>query len=197
MQNESIYYNVDALQEALQKRRQITFKYFQYNTKKGYLYRHEGSLYTENPVCLIYSNEYYYLVTYSESEKKLKHYRVDRMDCIEVLKEPIVRNKIITEFDAVEYSKRAFSMYGGEEVAVSLLIKEDIAAAVIDRFGKDVVISPVEDDKYDARVRVVIMKTVTFYGWLAQFGTKVKIVKPESLAVEYREFLEEICGVYG
>jgi predicted DNA-binding transcriptional regulator YafY len=195
MQNESIYYNVDAIQEALRKKRRISFKYFQYNSRKERVYRHEELLYVENPVCLIYSSEYYYLVAYNDEQEFFKRYRLDRMTDINVLEDRIAQNTAISEFDASEFNMHSFGMFSGDKVSVDLLVDVSIIGAIIDRFSQDVRMKPVDDGC--ARVHVTVLKSEVFFGWLAQFGTLVKIEKPESLAREYKEFLEGICGGYG
>ena len=194
MQNESIYYNVDAIQDAIRKRRRIGFRYFEYNINKERSFRHEGAEYVENPVSLIYSNDYYYLIAYSGSHKDFVRYRLDRMMYIKVLDEPITRNDAISAFDVVEFGMHSFGMFGGEKVAVDLLIEKGIVGAVIDRFGKDVQMKPVDENH--ARVHVTVLKSVVFFGWLAQFGTQIKVERPVSVAREYREFLERICAEY-
>ena len=66
--------------------------------------------------------------------------------------------------------------------------------AVIDRFGKDEESMPAEEGK--ARVYAVVMKSPVLFGWLAQFGGRVRIEKPTALAQEYRAYLEDIVAAY-
>ena len=91
-QNESVFHNVDRIQEALARRRKITFLYFQYDAAKKKVLQHDGAFYTETPVQLIYADGFYYLVAYNEKHGALAHYRVDRMDKIEVTDQPACRN---------------------------------------------------------------------------------------------------------
>ena len=111
--NEQIYYNVDKIHEAIALNRQIAFKYFSLNTDKQKLYRKNGEKYTETPVSLTWDDENYYLITYKEKYQNYAHYRVDKMDSIEITKEPRLMPK--NDFDVSSYSKSVFSMFGGEE----------------------------------------------------------------------------------
>ncbi len=43
-------------------------------------------------------------------------------------------------FDISEYTNKVLNMFGGEEVLVQLQFDDSLVNAVIDRFGKDVVI---------------------------------------------------------
>ena len=77
--NESIYYTIDVLHEAINANRQIRFHYYRWNTKKKMELRKNGAYYRVSPWSLMWDNEYYYLVAYDPEERMIKHYRVDKM----------------------------------------------------------------------------------------------------------------------
>lgn len=60
--NESIYYNVDNIHNAIAKNSKITFQYFQWNVKKEMELRKNGALYEVSPWALSWNDENYYLV---------------------------------------------------------------------------------------------------------------------------------------
>ncbi|MDR1184880.1 MAG: WYL domain-containing protein [Coriobacteriales bacterium] len=194
IQNESIYYNLDALQRALAKRHKVAFHYFDYDFNKRGVLRKAGKLYHASPVGLVYVEENYYLVVYYERHDTLVHYRVDRMRDIEVLNERAVRVPAERNFDIAEYAHRSFKMFNGEAVRAELRIGRSLISPFIDRFGKGVVFVPQDDET--ALVIVTVAKSSTFFGWLAQFSDQIKIEKPASLADEYKEYLRGILTVY-
>lgn len=194
-QNESVFNNVDRIQEALAKRRRVSFFYFKYDAAKEKTLQHGGERYAETPVQLVYSDGCYYLVAFNEKHDDFVNYRVDRMDEIEVLDEPAQRNERIANFDPQKLEDRAFGMYSGKPVSAELLVEEEAMSAVIDRFGKDVQSVPTGEGC--ARVSAVVMKSPVFFGWLAQFGDRVRIEKPKSLACEHRDYLARIVEAYG
>ena len=194
MQNESVFHSVDRIQEAIAQKRQISFVYFKYDAAKEKVLQHGGERYVETPVQLVYAEGYYYLVVFNEKHDDFANYRVDRMDRIEVLDEPALKNERIATFDARELESRAFGMYSGEPVAATLLVDEEVMGAVIDRFGKDVESVPTGEKQ--ARVYATVMKSPVLFGWLAQFGGRVRIEKPTALAQEYRAYLEDIVAAY-
>ena len=104
-QNESVFHNVDRIQEALARRRKITFLYFQYDAAKKKILQHDGAFYTETPVQLIYADGFYYLVAYNEKHGALAHYRVDRMDKIEVTDQPACRNELRRRLRRARFGK--------------------------------------------------------------------------------------------
>lgn len=194
MQNESIYYNVDAIQTAIRDRRRVRFKYFEYNLEKKRSFRHEGNWYIENPGWLIYTDEYYYFISYNDTHQDFVRYRLDRMVNIEVLDEPTTKNDAISAFNPGEFSARSFGMFGGEKIAVDLIVDKSIVGAIIDRFGKEVLLTPIDENR--ARVHVIVLKSSVFFGWLAQFGSLLTIEAPRELALEYKKHLATICENY-
>lgn len=195
MQNESVYYNLDGIQEAIAKHSKIGFRYFKHDLALRKVYRHEGKSYIETPVQLVYSDGYYYLITFNEDHDDFVRYRVDRMSHIQVLEIPGARNERIANFDVEKFALQAFGMFGGDEVKVTLEFEADAIDQIIDRFGtRDILIVPQPDGTGHATVTV--RKSAVFFGWLASFGTRARIVAPTSLAQEYRDYLHEVVESY-
>ena len=65
--NESIYYTVDAIHNAISENKKIKFQYYQWNVKKEMELRHNGAWYHISPWGLSWYNENYYLVGYDLS----------------------------------------------------------------------------------------------------------------------------------
>ena len=189
-QNESIYYNVDALHTAIIERRKVSFKYFDYNAKKERVFRKDEGNYVADPLGLSWNDENYYLITYSEKFDSYVHYRVDRMSGIAVLGEPRGEGAKTESFDIVEYCKRVFNMFGGDDVRVELTVDNSLINPMIDRFGKDVILYP----KTGGEVRIIANATrsSTFFAWLTQFGSKIRVDAPDDLRKEFIEYLREI-----
>lgn len=58
-ENESIYYNVDTIHNAVQKKQQITFQYFEYTPKKEKVLKHDGYKYRFSPYAMIWNRDCY------------------------------------------------------------------------------------------------------------------------------------------
>lgn len=193
--NESVYYNVDAIQRAFTQKRQVQFRYLSYNENKERILRREGKLYTRTPVQLIYLDDSYYLVVWSDKHQGLANFRLDRMVDIEVSDLPIAKNPAIAGFDVGEYLQSSFDMYRGAEVKATLRVKKDSINPIIDRFGKNVDLAPYSDD--EVRVRATVMDSPTFFGWLTTLGSSVIIEQPASLRKSYLTYLQRITESYG
>ena len=73
--NESVYYNVDTINDAITQNRKVSFFYFDYDVNKNKIYRKEKTRYVVNPISLVFSEDNYYLVVYNSKYKKFNNYR--------------------------------------------------------------------------------------------------------------------------
>ncbi len=192
--NESIYYNVDRLYTAISKDKKVSFTYFDYNIKKERVYRKDGRTYLENPYALSWDDENYYLVSFSEKHNGFCHYRVDRMTNIEIVCQPRVKLPENEGFDIGEYSKKIFNMYPGEQKILKIKFENSLINTVIDRFGKDVLLEKTDEHHFSVRMNVDVSST--FFAWLALFGTRVRIISPDSVIEKYKNYMQEIWQQY-
>ncbi|MGN0677502.1 MAG: helix-turn-helix transcriptional regulator [Ruminococcus sp.] len=186
--NERIYMNVDAIHRAIAERKKISFKYFDYDLNKKKCYR--KGIRTCSPYALTWDDERYYLVAHYEKYDSISNFRVDRMESVEVMDEPA--QEYPEGFNLPAYLNSTFSMFSGEAEDVKLRFEKSLINAVIDRFGKNVSISPDGDEHFTVRVQIKTEHPEPFFGWLFQFGTKVKIVEPCELKEKYLEMLKEV-----
>ena len=180
--NESIYYSVDALNSAITKNHQVTFQYFNWNEKKEMELRHGGKTYQISPWAMTWDDENYYLIGYDSAEDKIKHFRVDKMLHLAETTEKREGRKCFQGFDLASYSRKSFGMFSGEEQLVKLLVKNEMAGVIIDRFGMDVTFH--KKDKSSSYVMVSVAVSNAFYGWIFGLGGGVKIAGPASVVKE-------------
>lgn len=192
--NESIYYNVDSIHNAITENKKIMFQYFQWNLKKEMELRHNGEMYHISPWGLSWNDENYYLVGYDSEDQMIKHYRVDKMLKIRMSDEPREGKKYFEKFDIGTYSRKNFSMFGGKEERVKLLMDNQMAGVVIDRFGKDVSMVPVDDNHFSISVDVVVSQQ--FFGWVFALGKGVKIIGPESVVQQVNQEIKRLVEQY-
>lgn len=192
--NESIYYNVDALHSAIAANKQIRFQYFQWNVKKEMELRKGGAYYQVSPWALSWDNENYYLVAYDSQEEKIKHYRVDKMLKISQTGEAREGQKSFKRFDTAIYAKKMFSMYGGEYETVKIECENNLAGAIIDRFGKDVSMRKIDEEHFAVNVNVAVSNQ--FLHWVMALGTGAKIVGPTHVVEAAKEEINRLAEQY-
>ncbi len=186
--NETIYYGVDKLHQAISAGKVITFKYFDYNIKKEKVFRQEGRRYTVTPFGLIWNNENYYLAAFDHNSGQLRHYRVDKMSEIVLTSLPRQGVREQANFRLADYAQKHFGMYRGEEVRVTLRGEERMVGVVLDRFGQDVMLIPDGEDHFTVTLPVVI--SPQFFGWLFGLDGGVELIRPASAVEAYRQHLE-------
>ena len=189
--NESIYYNVDTIQEAIGENRQITFRYFDWGLDGKRRYRDKE--YIASPYGLCQDNENCYLLALSE-RYGITSYRVDRMSDIVLLKEPRVPCPELTGKNLQEHAGRLFQMYAGEATDVKLRFHRSLVNAVIDRFGTGTMLIPDGEDHFVFTVKVAV--SPMFLSWLIGFGAKAKVIYPDSVAEKCRQLCLEAMSQY-
>lgn len=192
--NENIYYNVDQIHEAIGKECQIEFQYFQWNIHKEMTLRKNGAFYQVSPWALMWDDENYYLVAYDDQEKKIKHYRVDKMLHVSVIEKRRQGEEDFKEFDMPHYTKSLFGMFGGKETQVTLMAENEKIGILIDRFGKDIPISKVDDQHVKTTVNVAISNQ--FLGWIMSLGDGIQVLGPESVVAFMKEEIQRLYNLY-
>ena len=187
-QNETIYYAVDAIHTAIASDRQIRFRYWQYNVDKKPEFRHGGKSYRVSPYALIWDNENYYLLAYEPESGICKHYRVDKMSHIAMLDLKRTGKEVFGLLDLSVYTKRTFSMFSGEEQVVTLRCDNSMIGVIIDRFGRSVAVTKLDDAHFQIRVKIAV--SPQFFGWLSSLEGKVVPTAQDALREEYRAYLQ-------
>jgi predicted DNA-binding transcriptional regulator YafY len=189
--NETIYYNVDAIQEAISQNRQITFRYFDWDFGGKRKYR--DKTYKASPYGLCQDNENCYLLAWSE-RYGVTHYRVDRMDKITVTDEKRIPCPELTGKALNEHAERHFQMFSGEQTNVKLRFHRSLLNVVIDRFGKDTMLIPDGEDHFVFTVQVAV--SPMFLSWVIGFGSKAKVLFPQSVAEACKQLCLETLSQY-
>ena len=187
--NESIYFNVDMIHTAIAENKQIRFKYFSYTPKKEIEFKRDGEFYYVSPWSLIWSDENYYLIAFDSSDKKIKHFRVDKMNKMSVVEEKREGAKQFSQINMDEYAGQTFGMYSGDVVRVKMEFDNELAGVVIDRFGKDVNIIKNGSKKFVVSENVRVSNQ--FFGWIFGLGSGAKIIGPQSVVDSFNDELKK------
>ncbi|MCR5738218.1 MAG: WYL domain-containing protein [Lachnospiraceae bacterium] len=187
--NESIYYFVDDVHRAIADNKQIRFEYMKWNKAKKLVPRREQP-YTVSPWALTWDDENYYLIAYDMDEQKIKHFRVDKLKSIEVLKQKRAGKEAFEDFNLAKYSKMNFGMFHGEETNVKIGFKNEMAGVFIDRFGRDIIIHDSKQEGW-SEINVDVAVSDQFFGWIFALGPDVKLLGPENVVELFKEEIQE------
>ena len=189
--NETIYYNVDAIQEAIAQNRQITFRYFDWDFGGKRKYREKE--YLASPYGLCQDNENCYLLAFS-GRHGITSYRVDRMSDIQLTEEKRIPCPELTGKALHDHANRLFQMYSGDALDVKMRFHRSLLNVVIDRFGKDTMLIPDGEDWFVFTVKIAI--SPMFLSWVLGFGAKAKILYPQSVIAACKDLCREAMSQY-
>ena len=180
--NETIYYSVDTIQEAIAENRQIRFRYFDWGIDGKRRYREKD--YHASPYGLCQDNENCYLLAHSPRHG-ITSYRVDRMSDIQMMEEKRTPCPELTGKALMEHANQLFQMFAGDAVDVKMRFHRDLANAVIDKFGRNTMLIPDGADHFVFTVKVAV--SPMFLSWVIGFGKMARILYPASVVAQCRQ----------
>ena len=192
--NESIYYFVDDIHRAIAENKQIRFEYMKWNIEKK-MERHRDKPHIVSPWAMTWDDENYYLIAYDKEADCIKHFRVDKIKNIQVLKDKRTGLDKFKAFNLAKYSNMSFGMFGGEPTRVKIAFADEMVGIFIDRFGKDINIHP-SSKKGWSEIDVEVALSDIFLGWIFALGSKVKILGPDEVVDRFKREIKERAKIY-
>ena len=192
--NEGIYYAVNEIVTAITERKKIIFLYFDYNHKHERVYRRDGHHYVVSPFATVFADGHYYLLIYDKRYNKMVHYRIDRMERVEIIDEEADLPPKELAFDIATHKKQLFGMFSGETTAVTVEMKKHLMDAVFDLFGEKTKIHPCGEDRI--RFTVGVQVSDLFFGWCCSFGDSLKLLGPASTVEQFSAYTKTLSHLY-
>ncbi|MGI6211970.1 MAG: helix-turn-helix transcriptional regulator [Anaerovoracaceae bacterium] len=188
--NQSTFYNIEMISEAVDRKLQIHYNYNKYGTDRKL---HRSSEQYVSPYQLILHNQRYYLMAYSEYWGNMVYHRLDRITNMQITDQPAwPLNKVPgfeTGIDFREISSRRPYMYSDKPQAVEFLADSGIVDQIIDWFGRDIQIEELPDNPEKVRVTLLV-STIAMEHWAVQYLDHVEVTKPAALRDRIRESLK-------
>ena len=189
--NETIYYNVDTIQEAIAENKQISFRYFDWGMDGKRVYRSRD--YEASPYGLCQDNENCYLMALSPRHG-ITSYRVDRMSDIRMGKQDRIPCPELTGKALLQHANQLFQMFAGDAVPVKMRFHKELTNVVIDRFGRDTMLIPDGEDYFNFTVKVAV--SPMFLSWVIGFGSMAKILYPQSVIDQCKQLCQKAMSQY-
>ena len=190
-ENELTILIIDAINEAINQKKQIRFQYFHYNEKKKRIPKWDGYWYHISPHRLVWNGDYYYVLGYNEKYDSPSSYRIDRIigppEIMETDAMPMPKG-----FNIDRYINSMFRMYSAsaDRTPVELICENDLMDAMIDRFGQSVKTRKVDESHFETDVTVAVNSV--FFSWIFGFGGKVIISGPANVKEEYKQMVQKV-----
>lgn len=187
--NDSVYYSVDSLHNAIQNKKKVSFKYIEIAPNKVKKEKQDGKIYIFSPYALVWNDDFYYAIGYYEgvNHNDIVKFRVDRMKSLNIIDEKAIEQP--DDFLVENYFSQIFSMYDGPECDVEILCENELMKYVVDRFGEIVNTEIVDDKHFIAKAQVSL--SPTFYAWIFSFSGRMKINAPQEAIEGFEQILKQ------
>lgn len=199
--NKQIFLNIELLDEAISKKRKVTFRYLEYGTDKKQRprKRSDGSEeYTVSPYQMAAKEGKYYLICNFDKYNDISNYRLDRIQDLYILDESAKPFETLEwangrSLDLAEYMKEHVYMYSSGNTRAKLRISRAMISNVIDLFGKEVAFSDEDETGVTVSVYANEMSVEQF---AKSFAPDVVVLEPINLAAQIKDCLERTIILY-
>ena len=113
---------------------------------------------------------------------------------LEILEDAREGKEAFREFNIARYTNTLFGMYAGDETKVTLEATNNMIGVLIDRFGKDIIIAPVDEEHF--RTTVTVAVSSHFFGWIMSLGGDIRIVGPDKVVGQMADLLQQLSEQY-
>lgn len=192
--NCAVFYNVEIIDEAIERKRQIRFDYNKYGADKKL---HKTKTHTVSPYQLMLHNQRYYLISCNEQWKNIGHYRLDKITDIEIVEDaPITDIRTLEGHESgLDYREMASAlpyMFTDKPEMVEMRVDKGAIDSVVDWFGYNITVKE-EGEGYKVRLKVSLN---AMEYWAMQFLNSVEIISPASLREKIKNNLASATEKY-
>ncbi len=182
-ENQAVFYNIEIIDEAIERGRKIKFAYNKYGADKKL---HRSARHVASPYQMILHNQRYFLMAFEEKWQHVRYFRLDRITDIEETEEPLTPIRSVKGFEnGIDYRRFSSSMpymFSDELKPVEFLVDGWAIDQVIDWFGKDIAIES-SGEKYLVCVRASLD---AMEYWAMQYANAVEVLSPSELRERIR-----------
>lgn len=186
--NKELFYTVDVLSEAIDKKKKVSFVYNAYGTDKKLHPRREKP-YVVSPYAMTALNGRYYLICASDNYDAVANYRIDHITKIKILED---RAKTADGLKLSDYMAERPYMFAGESERIKFKIDDCVVDQAVDWFG-----DKIRFDRHgDETVAEVYANREAFFHWALQYGLWVEVTEPCDLRAKIAEAADKIKEKY-
>ena len=200
--NKQLFLNIELINEAISKKRKVSFKYAEYGTdKKEHARRRvDGTVreYKISPYQMAAKDGKYYLICNYDKFEDISNYRVDRIRELKILDEAAKPFETLKgangqRLNLARYMQEHVYMYASEAERVIFRANKNLISDIIDLFGKDVKFSEEGEEFITVTAMTNEMSIIHF---AKSFAPDVVILSPQKVADKVRMDLEKTLKLY-
>lgn len=194
-ENQAVLLNIEIIDEAIEKNKQILIKYGKYDLKNKLVSKYSQKV---SPYLMLLHNQRYYLMGYNNYYKEMTFLRIDKMIDIKILDDNLTPYKDISEngSDKIDYKDLAVArpyMFSDKSCDITLKCKKDYYDSIVDWFGFSKFVKDVED----GYIEVIIKSSPkAMCYWALQYGDICEVISPDSVRNKIIEKIKEVNKTY-
>ena len=188
--NREILSNIKLILHAIKHSYQISFYYFDYTISKEKKYRKNKKRYILTPYAITSDEGKYYCVLYSEKYQSFTNYRIDKMETVRLIEQPVET----IAFNLDDHLQTSMKMYAGKAETITIKCTTDMASIIQDEFGSHMIISEVKDNSFTVSLKTAI--TPTLLSWLLLFYNRVTVLQPAELKEKLLTIANTVIDTY-
>lgn len=194
--NQQLFLSIELLDEAIQRRKKISFKYIEYGTdkKEHPKMRNDGTVreYIASPYKMAIKNGQFYLICNYDKYDDISNYRVDRMRDIALLDETVRLYDTLNgsngrQINLEQYMSEHLYMFTSDLERVQMQIPKDMISDIIDMFGFDVSFWNETNDTVEVSVTANEKSIIQF---AKCYAPDVIVLSPQRISKTIQEELE-------
>lgn len=198
-----LFANIEEISSAILSQNIISFKYQEWtiNTDEGRVSynlknKHSDLNYRVYPLAIVYFEQNYYFIAIDLFDEQIKHFRLDKAIELNVLGSvPKEIKKLGTRFDPAKYSTSVFDMFNGEEKTIRLKFHKDMIGIMIEKFGENLIILKDKDKDYFHTAQSIRVSN-KFFAWLLSYDGQIKLLAPEGVVQDFKEYIRRNLEIY-
>ena len=192
---------IDIIQSAISEDCYIVFSYPNYYLDGTMPFYYEARC-SVIPLSILHTDDKHYLFGRNIHSEKSNffYFRIEKIESISVSQPYKMKQQDKDELKKIRtknHNWEAYPIYDGwswSPEEVTMRFSNKLLEAVIDRFGLDVKINPI-DDKHFRVVHEVVVST-EFFGWLFSMGTGARLLSPLQVAQKFKKWLKDVHEIY-
>lgn len=192
--NKQLFYNIEIINEAIEKNKQIQFEYNRFYYKDT---NKKKKPYIVNPYFLINNQGKYFLVCNYDYFDEIGNYKLERIHNIKILDTDIKPIKQVKGFenglDIAKYANENIYMFATNSVNATIQIYDDWATAYVEEwFGKNARFY----EKNNKIYADVIANESSLIYWCLQYGEVIELIFPIDTRKKIKDILKEMSKRY-
>lgn len=193
-EKDSFLSKIDIIHQAIAERKQLSFCYHYYVPDRYNTEKTSDRVFIVNPRQLLWKNGALFLQTYDNGIARYPGMEVYDMTNIKILSTPcntIPDPKVVEAFQLFKELEKQETM---SQKVVTVRFHNSATLKIFQIFGDEVLPIPYDDEHFISNIKTNLDEN--FFGRIAFFGCRAKIIGPEEAIQEFENYHDDVADLY-